>query len=142
MDTDFYYFKWVHEERFIANEPWYKALQQRRKDRHKDHNTNNNDSGDTFTDDVTVEGPQCNNRFSYKLQSISRDGRSAMENESWNNILLHSEKQARLRAVQLHLSCVATLAALPYALSCCGCKPLPAAPAAIDGLTTDEMERE
>ena len=44
--------------------------------------------------------------------------------------------------MQLHLSCVAVLAALPYALACCGCKPLLAAPAAVDGRSTYEIERE
>ena len=99
MDTDYYYFKWIKEERFIANEPWYIALKKRK-------------AGRLLPTNDAVTSPQCDNRFSYKLRSIGREDRSTMDNESWNKILAHSEKQARLRAVQLHLSCVATSAAL------------------------------
>ena len=97
MDNDYIYSEWLQDESFIANGPWVNALKMRK--------------AGTLTSDFTVTSPQCNNRFSYKLQCIGRDGRSPVDNESWNKVIEHSEKQARLRAVQLHLSCVATFAA-------------------------------
>ena len=81
----------------------------------------------------------------FKLQAqknIDRDRRTPTESESWNKLFEHSDKQARIRAVQMHLSCITTLAALPISLGCCERKALPAAPAAVYGLATDEIERE
>ena len=109
--------------------PWVKALRVRKRKA---------SSPAGIDDDKTL----CNNRLSYKLQSICPESRTPMETESWSKVLDHAEKQARLRAVQMHLSCVSTLTALPFALACCGCKPLSAAVAVLDGLTTEEIERE
>ena len=130
MDIQYKHFKWIQSERDITNMPWVKALRERKR----------NASSPTALD--LNDKPQCNNRVSYKLHSICPGSRSSMETESWSKVLDHAEKQARLRAVQMHLSCVSTLTALPFALACCGCKPLPAAVAVLDGLTTDEIERE
>ena len=132
MAPQVYTFKWLQDERYIADQPWVKALKLD-KDKRK--------AGLPTSIDHLLTS-RCGNRYSYQLQSIGAEGRSPTEKESWSKVLDHAEKQARIRAIQLHLSCVSTLAALPYALACCGCKPLPAAPAAVDGLTTDEIERE
>ena len=128
MDIESQDIECYQSERSITNMPWYQALKQRKA------------SAPTSIDkdDKTI----CNNRISYRLQSICPKGRTTMDNDSWMKVIDHSEKQARLRAVQMHLSCVSTITALPFALTCCGCKPLPAAAAVLDGLTTDEIERE
>ena len=76
------------------------------------------------------------------LKNIDLGRHTPTELESWNKLLEHSDKQARIRAVQMHLSCITTLAALPISLGCCQRTALPAAPAAVYGLTTDEIERE
>ena len=129
MDIQYRYLKWIQSERDITNMPWVKKLPGRKRKA---------SSPTGIDDDKTL----CNNRLSYKLRSICPQSRSSMETESWRKVLDHAEKQARLRAVQMHLSCVSTLTALPFALACCGCKPLPAASAVMDGLTTEEIERE
>ena len=128
MEIDYHYFTLYPDERHIAELPWYKALKRRKA------------GVISSTDDVTSS--HCSNRSSYRLKSIDRDGRTPTELESWNKLLEHSDKQARIRAVQMHLSCITTLAALPISLGCCERKALPAAPAAVYGLTTDEIERE
>ena len=99
MEIDYHYFTLYPDERYIAELPWYKALKRRK-------------AGIlASTDDVTISN--CNNRLSYRLKNIDRGQRTPTELESWNKLLEHSDKQARIRAVQMHLSCITTLAALP-----------------------------
>ena len=80
---------------------------------------------DTFT--------TCPNRTMPKLSSIDIDGRSTEETNAWKQVLEHATKQARVRAVQLHLDCISALQALPVSFSCCGQKPLVAASAYYKG---------
>ena len=127
MDIKYYHFKHYEDERNIASLPWAKAHKRRK-------------AGlITSLDYATV--PTCDNRSSYKLRSIDRDGRSPVENEAWNKIIEHSATQARVRAVQMHLNSITTLSALPFSLRCCEKSRLPAMSAA-RAPHTDEIERE
>ena len=129
MDPDVIYIKSYHNERFIADQPWMIALKRRK--------AGLPSSIDAVADTI------CRNRTSYKLKSIDPSGRSSTETETWNKVLDHAETQARVRAVQMHLTCISTLdKALPYSLSCCERHPLPALSALWQGLHTDELERE
>ena len=128
MDPDIIYIKSYKEERYIANLPCVIALKRR--------NAGLKSSIDS------VEITFCNNRSSYKLKSIGADGRSSIETEAWSKVLAHSETQARVRAVQMHMNCITTLTALPVSLRCCERRPMPALSAAFKGLHTDEIERE
>ena len=126
MDIKYHYFKHDKEERNIASLPWVKAHQRRK-------------AGlISSLDYATV--PSCDNRSSYKLRSIDRDGRLPMETEKWNKILEHSATQARVRAVQMHLASITTLSALPFSPRCCE-RSRVAAIAAARALHTDEIER-
>ena len=87
MDVQFYYFKCEKSERDLTNAPWVLALRKRKRELASPTALDHNDR------------EQCNNRFSYKLQSICPEGRTPMDNESWKKVLDHAEKQARLRAV-------------------------------------------
>ena len=89
-----------------------------------------------------VVNTTCDNRPSYKLKSIVRNGRSAIEIDAWDKVLQHAETQARVRAVQMHLNCIITIAALPVSLSCCERRPVLTMSVAMHGLHTDEIERE
>ena len=76
MDIKYYHFKHYEDERNIASLPWVKAHKRRK-------------AGlITSLDYATV--PTCDNRSSYKLRSIDRDGRSPVETEAWNKIIEHS----------------------------------------------------
>ena len=124
MDIEFHHCQYYPDERFIANLPWVKALNRRR-------------AGlPSSLDTVTT----CHHRAMHKLVSIERDGRSSEESKAWKQVLEHAGKQARVRAVQMHLDCITSLKALPLSLSCCGQKPLLAS--ALRGVHTDKIERE
>ena len=86
--------------------------------------------------------PDCNNRPSYQLESIARDGRSPSETETWNEFLEHAETQARVPAVQMHLNCITMVSALPISLRCRKKSYLPAMSSAVNPLHTDEIERQ
>ena len=78
MDIIFKHYKWFYDGWTIAHDPWFKALQQSK-------------AGiNTSIDNITAS--RCNNRQSYKLQSIGSEGRSAKDAESWSQVLQHSEK--------------------------------------------------
>ena len=97
MEIEFYHCQHYPDERFIANLPWVKALKRRR-------------AGlPSSLDTVTT----CHHRTMHKPISIERDGRSSEESKAWKQVLEHAEKQARVRAVQMHLDCITRLKALP-----------------------------
>ena len=128
MDIDIIYIKSYKDERNIANLPWVIAHKRRK-------------AGLLSSIDVAVT-TACNNRSSYKLVSIDRHGRSPKENDEWNKVLQHAEKQARVRAVQMHLSCITTISALPVTFMCCERRPMPAMSCWSADAHTDEIERE
>ena len=101
MEPSVHHFKLIQEEGFIANLPWVKALNRCR--------AGLPSSLDTFT--------TCHHRTNHKLVSIEREGRSPEESKAWKQVLGHAEKQARVRAVQMHLDCITNLKALPVSLS-------------------------
>ena len=92
MDIDIVYIKPYPQERNIANSPLVIAHKRRK-------------AGPLPSIDA-VANTTCDNRPSYKLKSIARNGRSAIETDAWDKVLQHAETQARVRAVQMHLNCI------------------------------------
>ena len=98
--------KHIHDERFIANQPWRIAL------------AKNVKAGLIARDDGSAD-PRCICKSKYQLQPIDPANRSPKEVETWNEVLETAEKQARIRAVQMHLNVITTLNALPLSIKCC-----------------------
>ena len=129
MGIKHYNFKDVPNERFIANQPWMIALKKR-------------NYAQTGTEADASADNHCLCRPPYKLNNIGAAERSPKESEEWKKILHQAETQARVRAVQMHLNTITTLAALPLSIKCCDKFQSFSASAALKGLYTDEIERE
>ena len=65
-----------------------------------------------------------------------------MKRGEWYTVIEHAGTQARLRAVQVRLSTVTALPALPVPIKCCDSSRPTCTFAASDGLHTDEIDRE
>jgi hypothetical protein len=129
MDIKYHCFKHDPNERYIANLPWMIALQ---KAKNGLSGTSHDGTADTH----------CLCRPTYKLHNIGAAERSSKESEVWSKVLKQAETQARVRAIQMHLNNITTLAALPLSIKCCDQFQSFNASAALKGLYTDEIERQ
>ena len=129
MEPSVRHFKLIKEERFIANLPWKIALAKNVKSGFKARNDGSADS-------------HCICKSKYNLQSIDPANRSPKEVETWNEVLETAEKQARIRAVQMHLNVITGLNALPLSIKCCERSQSLRAAVALQGFHTDELERD
>ena len=89
--------------------------------------------------DIATKNPcECTS----KLQNIDPTLPSLQEQESRTKTLETAERNARIRAVQLHLQVVSDFPALPAILRCCATLPAMRASVKLHHLTTDEADRE
>ena len=98
-----HHFKHYPDEGFIANAPWKIAQMKSIK------------AGPTARGDGSADS-HCLCRPKLKLQHIWYAERSPKEIDEWSKVLEHVEKQARIRAVQMHLNTMTTLNALPLSI--------------------------
>ena len=121
-------FKHDKDERCIATQPWRIALAKGIK------------HGQPVRADGSADS-HCICRSKYTLKDIDQANRSPKEVEEWDEVLEHAEKQARIRAVQMHLNVITTLNALPLSIKCCDSSQSLRAAVALKGLHTEEVER-
>jgi len=95
MEPIFHQFKHDNDERYIANQPW--RIARAKGIRH----------GQEVRTDGSADS-HCICRSKYKLDNVDPTRRSPKEVEEWDGVLEHAEKQARLRAVQMHLNVITT----------------------------------
>ena len=130
MEPIIYRFKHDPEERNIANLPW--RIAQRKSARSVPPSINRDGTADTHC--------ICGSRVS--LPNIDPANRSPADRVEWSKMLESAETQARLRAVQMHFNTITTLPSLPVSIKCCEDGRSVIASATLDGLHTDEIDRE
>ena len=104
MDIKYYYFQHIKDERYIALQPWYIELKRAKAD---------------YARGRAPPAHFCPLKSSFKLKNIDPAGRTPLEVDEWNKVLETADKQARIRAVQMHLNVITTLSALLLTVKCC-----------------------
>ena len=127
MDPIYHYFPHIKDERYIALQPWYIAHKKRKAD---------------YARGRCLPAHDCPISSGFKLKSIDSAGRTPLEVDEWDNVVETADKQARVRAVQMHLNVITTLSALPLSAKCCENYRSPCAAAGQQGLHTDEIDRD
>ena len=129
MEPAVFKFRLYPDERNIANLPWRVA---QRKGAQSVQVTRLDGTADTHC--------FCGSRV--KLPNIDPANRSPTERAECSKMVESAETQARLRAAQMHLNTITALPALPVSIKCCDDSRSVIAAATVDGLHTDEIDRQ